>query len=1566
MGQNTHNRYKEAGCWDKAHPNHRSSGRRPSRQKRSGQGLPLVQKLSVAQRNIGTPGIERGGHWTYSRTIGPGVQTRPTSKHGRTQQGNNYLPQSAHYGASQMANRTHFTRWVPMNTLWTQIVRAFRFLGRIAFGILNALYKLISRTALYALTLYLVAYFAINSNTFREELMNTLTDTMPGYFDCKAIHYGPLPWQITLLDVEILDPEGGPTIGIERLQSSIDLLAIWGWGLRKIVRGDQVPLELVFKKLRIHGADIVIEVRKNGWIGIARTFTDGTKKPSKGPPPLITLNDITIEGSRVKIAVENGGVLVNSEELNIIDAQVVIQNGRVRVDVGRLLSRRGQFKLGGLGPYGGPMQIPWSNFVTEKVKWNDGLLEIDRATLMASKSSLDYRGTIDTRGKSAGFDFHSSIEFDRNDPVILSYLHGVAQLQGKITAHLGGHSDALEIEATIDANEVTVMGSNIGSFSLGLSLSPEELRHAIAGELIELKPFTIAALDGAIHVNRARFWPKGVNGRKQSAELHVRFEDVNPATLWQSGLLGEENEAPEFLDGRLNGTLKSIAQQDQVDEKARWTIENQVDLMVNWPGHSDIALGPVYGVFGDLSLSLDEVESQTSFRHLYAFSGNDNVQLSGNMGLPTGPIDVHLNADIDLGPLLSTFGVESISGTAKLHDAQVTGSVLSPELNAQLELLQARVFAARISRLSANLKIADGELKIGKLNVASDMGKVTANAALQLWEKDLSSISKTLPLKIWGLSLRNFKLKKLGIKGLEGNVSLSAREFKANLGDQNLALKGRARLQVGNLRIQGEHFTRINAEVSANGQRFHLRSFNARLGNGAQIKASGHYNNTNRSMSLKAKIGAMLLHESPFLKRQKLPLHGRVDLELQAQGPVTNPYYSGHLNMRGFAFDSIQLGSANIQFERKKGTRVVTLASSSFFQKMTLEKGYLKLDRKGIPERLFVSAQSKNTNVLRVLPALRGSLHKLNVGAGDILFDLDFSGKSPMKLIFDFPHHSLQAQLVDETPIITNNGPLWANLVGGVAAIERYVLEWSGQRLVACGTIDLSGPINLDIAGAVNIGQLNLRQYVNDLSGRLITHNKQGSTNAPFDDSCLLMTSDKETLAAIGNPSGYLKLRHRLDAPSLNGSFLFQDMRMSLRDLNQEITIGSGLINFESSEDGSNFKISIPKKNALSGTFGDGSIELHGDISLPNVASRSKAADWMPDSINLKVQGTSISWSAPKEYRVTFHPDLELKMSGLHNKSLDNPPVLKLTGKVEVTDGDYNKSFNRFAQALGSIVGRSVDAYSASLTDTIPELNNLALDLNVSGSNFRVDSEFGVGSANLESSFKVRVQGTLGAPDVNGRVEVNEGTIVYKLFGREFDIQRGSLDFDGNPEHPILDIEAVADFDYQTRSRFRQTAEEESLAVTIKLTGRLPDINVALTSNDASLSQVDLQYLILIGVTKSDFEEGGVGDKSTLDIVGANVTNLVTKVLQAPFLEKVTITPTAGGGSEFNIITRLGRAVRFGITSTQEGSESSYNVLFRYKISDRLSLEGTLRPPAEDEDGRQKYNAKLKYSIPLD
>jgi hypothetical protein len=1441
-----------------------------------------------------------------------------------------------------------------------------RFLGHLGHVTLNALYKLISRTALYVLTLYLLVYFTVNSDTFRNELMAGLSDAMPGHFDCASIQYGPLPWRVTLLDTEILNPEGGPAITVKRIQTSIDILALWGWALQKTVRGEQHGLKLVFKEVTIDGADVVIDVRKDGWVGIAQAFTDGRESKSEGPAPTIELKNINIMRSRVRVAVEGAQLHVDAQELNVVDAHVAIKDGKVVVNGGRILAGTGFFELGGLGPYGGPMQIPWSKFIAENTQWNHGLLKVDWATLMASQSSVNYSGAIDTRGKSVAFDFRASVQLDRDDPILLSYLRGVARLGGTVSAHFGGHSDALELEAAIEAEKVSILGTELGSFSLGMKMSPEEFRHALTGDLIELKPFSIAVLDGAIHVDSARFWPRGVDARKQSCELTVRFDNIAPGHLWHSGLIGDERNPPEILDGRLNGSLQSVAHLDTKGDEALWTVDNQADLTVDWPGSPTIPLLPVYGVFGDIRFAQSNSGGRLSFEHLQLFSGDDSAQLSGGMELPTGPLDVSLNATVNLVPFLSALGVKSISGRARLGDAKVTGSVLSPNIRGKLELVGAQLFNTRIDRLSTLVNLDEGHLQLDKLKIVSDMGRLQAKVSLQLWDRDLTQISKSLPLHVDQLRLSNFKLEKLGIDGLAGTAAVRAKTIKAKLGRPGFSPEGRVRLQVSNFRIIGEQFSRIVADISAKGPRIQLHSLSGRHVQGGAIRAHGKFNLDTHKIRLNADVSGMKLEELSILKTNDIPLRGRVDLKLEALGALTNLTYRGEITTRRFAFDTIQLGRAKINFERKRSARGIHLSSSSFFHSMVLKEGLVQLNRQGIPERLSVNVESKNTNLLEVLPMLRGTLHQLKVGTGDILFDLDFRGITPMRLIVDLPHNAVRARLQKEGDLITNNGPLWASLVGSVASIERYVVEWAGQRLSACGTINLEGPISLDVAGAVDLGQVDLRQYVHDLQGRLTTYSEQGSSGDPFDDSCLLMTSDEETLAAIGNPNGYLKIRHRLDAPSINGTFQLDDVRMALRDLNRDITLSQGQVVFDSSQDGKKLNIIIPQDNPFVGTFGDGSIELHGQFSLPRVASRSSAKEWKPDAVKLRIQGTSISWSVPKEYRVTFHPDLDFEMSGMYSGTKEAPPVLRISGNVEVTDGEYNKSFDRFAQALGSIAGRSVDAYSASLSDTIPELNLLKLGLNVSGSNFRVDSGFGVGSAVLESSFKVRVEGTLNNPQVNGRVEVNEGTIVYKLFGREFDIQRGSLDFDGDPEHPSLDIEAVADFEYQTRSRFRQTAEEESLAVTIKLSGRLPDLNVALSSNDASLSQVDLQYLILLGVTKSDFEERGVGDKSTLDIVGANITNLVTKVLRAPFLEKVTITPTAGGGSELNVITRLGRAVRFGVTSTQEGSESSYNVLFRYKISDRLSLEGTLRPPTEDEEGRQKYNAKLKYSIPLD
>jgi hypothetical protein len=230
----------------------------------------------------------------------------------------------------------------------------------------------------------------------------------------------------------------------------------------------------------------------------------------------------------------------------------------------------------------------------------------------------------------------------------------------------------------------------------------------------------------------------------------------------------------------------------------------------------------------------------------------------------------------------------------------------------------------------------------------------------------------------------------------------------------------------------------------------------------------------------------------------------------------------------------------------------------------------------------------------------------------------------------------------------------------------------------------------------------------------------------------------------------------------------------------------------------------------------------------------------------------------------------------------------------------------------------------------------------------------------LDARFNLRVGGTLDQVDVRGPLEVTEGTITYELTNKEFEIERGNVDFDGDPEHPLVDIEAAADYVVQNvaKSTFQQTTDDDDeVRVIIRVTGRMPDLNFNLSSNKTTLTQTDLQYLIATGKTKAGFSETG-GEFS----YGANLTRLVTRLLKAPFLEEFSYRPGSDGG-ELEIISRFA-GFKFRVTAKQTGEGNSYNVGFSYRITDRLRLEGSLRD--REEDRPQKYTAKFKYSIPLD
>jgi hypothetical protein len=261
------------------------------------------------------------------------------------------------------------------------------------------------------------------------------------------------------------------------------------------------------------------------------------------------------------------------------------------------------------------------------------------------------------------------------------------------------------------------------------------------------------------------------------------------------------------------------------------------------------------------------------------------------------------------------------------------------------------------------------------------------------------------------------------------------------------------------------------------------------------------------------------------------------------------------------------------------------------------------------------------------------------------------------------------------------------------------------------------------------------------------------------------------------------------------------------------------------------------------------------------------------------------------------------------------------------------------------------------------------LDVHVTGNNMRVKSTFDFAAVDVDSRFDLQITETIDQPQISGWMEITEGSITYKVVKREFDITDGKLEFNGDPLEPEINITAETTIERSVSSdssNLAYSAEDENVVVTIRLAGTPSNIDLKMDSRP-NYSPGDVHWLILTGRTKSEFEDRRFqSDPAALNVLGADLAEYMTNLLRSPFIKSVEIAPLVGGGGQVEVITRLGRAIRLNTTVRQEHGDTSYHAGFRFKINDRVSLEGRLRGEGEETDGRQTYETKFKYSIPLD
>ncbi|MEC9072803.1 MAG: translocation/assembly module TamB domain-containing protein, partial [Myxococcota bacterium] len=681
-----------------------------------------------------------------------------------------------------------------------------------------------------------------------------------------------------------------------------------------------------------------------------------------------------------------------------------------------------------------------------------------------------------------------------------------------------------------------------------------------------------------------------------------------------------------------------------------------------------------------------------------------------------------------------------------------------------------------------------------------------------------------------------------------------------------------------------------------------------------------------------------------------LPLKGRISTNLHAEGTLQNPTIIGSLRLDDFGFGNVALGDGAFALTPGEDGRVDLSATENFPELVMQEGSHLQMDGY-TPTKLVIRANAEKADLYRILPFMRLADTELSV-SGLVEYDQWFVPPPAGQEMWEIRNDSLPGDVVlslyaGET-IYRSQSPMY--IVYGPRGTHLEPLTMGthvDDSLTVCGTVDADLDSDLRVSGRINLSALRpLRGAFSVLEGAAVIGSDPHTGEALGEQRCL-PNQDNRVLWVTGS------ILH----PVLSGKVVTKGVQMIPRNFGQEIRIVDGVGPlFRRTGDPDLQRILMPRspKERIRGDVEDASFGMWGELSMRRYAL---------EAMDMGFVGTDVFFSSPGEYNMTFNPDLRLVAEHMTDPEKRR---LHLSGDTRISEGSYYKSFDRFAKALNAVGKEAMDApqsYAEPLTERVPWLKDLTMELTASTADFAVRSLFPMGSTDLETRFDLRVAGTLDDMEIYNRLEIIPGgTILYKVIRREFEIVQGNLDFTGAPLSPNLDVEAQTEVSYMPDTTAEdQTQSERTVTVSIRISGPPENLQLAMWSRDnPNLTDADLQSLILTGRPRD--EAASLQDKVGLSI---NFGKLVNDIIKSPIVEALNVTVGTESVST-RMIYRLGRAVKLRTRVIQDATETRVSAGFQFELSDALSLEGALQRTDRTTNPSQTYEAKFKYRIPVE
>ena len=469
-------------------------------------------------------------------------------------------------------------------------------------------------------------------------------------------------------------------------------------------------------------------------------------------------------------------------------------------------------------------------------------------------------------------------------------------------------------------------------------------------------------------------------------------------------------------------------------------------------------------------------------------------------------------------------------------------------------------------------------------------------------------------------------------------------------------------------------------------------------------------------------------------------------------------------------------------------------------------------------------------------------------------------------------------------------------------------------------------------------------------------------------------------LTSLRGDRGALRIAGPVDALRPQGLLQLQRSSFAPRGMGRDIVLASGGQMIIGTRRNGQLEARIPEANPIEVRLEDGWLKSWGFVRMEG----NKL-----DRMDVSMIANDISHLQPKMMSLSASGGLRVTGRDLGKEDKD----IKVRGNVQITEAAYFANHDRLGMMVSGLAGRQVQGSSGSVFQRMPWLKKIKLDVGLRGRNVEVLSRFPLIKTDIELRTDMAVRGTVGAPTLLGRVKLEPGSIItYSVFKRNFEVTRGTLDFDGGQwENGFLDLGArsVIELDASVDANNSSTmgiglssgggsSGDNKVTVMVEVGGKLSQLMGAASGNkDFNLKfsstppyeQGDIQALIVTGRPLTSGSGGVLGSRATINLLVDDVAEAVTKMLLGSWSPKVSVGLTTTGDVSATVRKNIGKAIKLSGEYFSGTDKTETRAALSIRINEAFSMQGLLRhelsTSATAATGNV-YEGKLRFKKNLD